>query len=78
MLSGLMNGLLSLLPNSSGLPDEVASSIEYVFDTARSMSDVVPFDTLLTVLVLALLVQSAIFLFRLINWTLNKFRGSGG
>jgi len=77
IFGSIVSGILLIFPDSGGLPDEVSDSIEFAFNTARSYSELVPFDTLLIILVLSMLVQAGFLLFKVLNWVVNKVRGSG-
>jgi len=76
-----INALLSLLPSSpvagGGLPTEVITAIASVYSWINAFSFLFPVDTLFEVLTLAIGFYVSIFFFKLINWIINKVRGSG-
>jgi len=69
--------LLLLLPGYPGLPTEVNEAIETFAEAMNGLNSLLPIDTLIQILGITLTIEGAIFLWRAINWTINKVRGSG-
>lgn len=67
----------SVLPASAGLPTEIATAIQGLAASAAEWNYFLPLDTMYTVAILAFLVEAALLLFRMVNWTVNKIRGGG-
>ena len=71
---------LSVLINAVQLVD-LPSSVNDAFQTVsiyfQKANAIFPIDTIFTIIGLVLAIESGILAIKLINWALNKFRGSG-
>lgn len=78
VLASVMNGLVSLLPQSTGLPYQMQQAIDYFGPIWAGWTSIIPaLDTMLTIVLLGITIEAAIFTYGGINWTINKLRGSG-
>lgn len=69
--------LISLLPASSVLPVEISNGFLAFATTFNKINSIFPLDTLFLLFSLFISIESGILLFKLFNWAINKFRGSG-
>lgn len=77
-LSSVLNALVGLLPTGGSLPSSINDALDYFIPIWSGWTLVVPaLDTLLTILLLGVTIEAAIFTYGGINWTINKLRGSG-
>lgn len=74
----LLKVIVSLLPSSTGVPSDVSTSITNIFSSAHSFDGILPVYELIVVLKYVLVFEAGVLLWKLINWVLNKTRGSGG
>lgn len=72
-----IDGLISLLPNFDGLPENVASAFDNVSTLLNQANYYFPVDTAFTIITLIVTFEAGIFLYKMINWVINKLRGSG-
>jgi len=63
-------GILNFLPVGSTLPDGVSQAVILIFGYMQLFNFFFPIDTLMTVFLLVLAFQGAIFAWRIIRWTL--------
>jgi len=70
-----LNAVISILPASEGLPDEIGTAFETIIGLAYDFNSVFPVDTFLTVLGLAVTFHAGIFLFNGLNWVIKKIPG---
>jgi len=73
--SSFVSFLIGLLPSSSGVPTEWTSAVYTIWSDINAFSFIVPVDTLLQVLILALTFHFAIFLYHLTMWVIRKIPG---
>jgi len=73
----LLFNLLAFLPDSQGLPSAVASSFTSLSGYAHAWDYIFPIYTLLYILTLSALFHVGILGFKIVNWIINKVRGSG-
>lgn len=77
-MTGVMNGLISLLPTGGSLPQGVDDALAYMVPIWSGWTQILPFlDTLVIIIGLGLAIELAIFTYGGVNWTINKLRGSG-
>jgi len=70
----LVSLLVGFLP-SGVLPSQITSAFAYFIGIANSFSYVIPMDTLLQVVVLALAYDGVLFIWWFINWIIRKIPG---
>lgn len=76
LIKFIANGLLSILPDTTGLPSGVSDGLNTIFAYGFLFNEIVPIDTLLQVLGIFIGFEAVIFLWHSANWLFNKFRGS--
>jgi hypothetical protein len=69
--------LFAIFPAYTGLPQNVNDTIDMIRCYLDKWDDVLPVATILEVLGIILAIEIAIFLYKIINWSVNKLRGSG-
>lgn len=74
---GMMTGLINLLPAYPGMPTPVHNAITTVTGWLVGLNDMFPMDTLYAILALTIAFELGIMTYKLVNWTINKTRGSG-
>lgn len=74
----LFYNLLVFLPDSTGLNSNITSAITTVASNAHSIDGLFPVYTLIEILKLVVIFEIGVSSFKIINWVLNKVRGSGG
>jgi len=77
ILSAILSGLIALLPSTSAINSNVDSAITFFAPKFSTWNDVLPVDSLLTIIGLVLTFEAGLLLFFSINWIFNKIRGSG-
>ncbi len=75
-LIALLTVLVSWLPNSTGIPSNVADSFNSLVTTVYAFEFIFPVRTLVSLLQLLVPIHLGFFVFRGINWVYNKFRGA--
>jgi len=73
----ILSGLLLLFPHFGGLPSAMTDALTNGFHWLHSLNYIFPIDVLLTILGLVFAFEIALKFFQIINWTINKIRGSG-
>lgn len=74
-----LTALILFLPASSGLPPEVADSLQYFIGVARSFDWLFPLNTLFLIFKLFVLFEVGVLFFKIIRWFLHLFTtGSAG
>lgn len=68
----LLSAILSLLPDGGSVPSVWTSAVYSIWSYVNQFSFVVPVDTLLTCLGIAMVFHLAIFTFRLFHWLITK------
>lgn len=68
----LLSALASILPTGGGIPIEYTQGVYTVWSDINAFSFIVPVQTLLTVLGLALAFHLAILTFKIVNWLITK------
>lgn len=77
MFRSVLQIALMLLPNSSPLPIQIQSSLNSMSTYFNYANKLLPIDTIFVIIGLGLLFESTILLFKLVNFAINKLRGSG-
>jgi len=78
LLANLIAGLLNLLPNATVLPESFNDAWTWFSDLIANIFWVIPSgETLLLILNFVMIIEGAIFTWGIINWVVNKLRGSG-
>lgn len=67
----------SFLPDSDSLPSQISDSLLVFASYFNKADSLFPVSTVFTIIALGVSVELALFFFKLINWVLNKIRGSG-
>ena len=78
ILKNLLLFILRLLPSASSLPSGIDSAFSYFSGIFSQVNYLIPLDTLFSLLSFILVFEASIFLFHMLNFIYNKFRGSGG
>jgi len=71
LLLGGVTFLLFMLPASQGLPPEIADALSYVVGLARSFDWLLPINTAVHILGLAVKFYLGVFLFVSLRWLLH-------
>jgi len=71
---GLVSLLVSFLPTGV-LPTQISTAFAYFWGVANSFSYVIPMDTLLKVVVLAIAFDGILLIWWFINWIIRKIPG---
>jgi len=74
---GMINALLYVLPTAPALQGDAITALGEIAKDILQLSWFFPLDTMVEVFFAALAIELAIFSFRVLNWGLNKLRGSG-
>lgn len=74
MVAVLISGLNSILPDVS-LPGDIATAANTASNYLANLDQIFPVSTLLAVLLLVLVVETAILFYKLIRWVYNKIPG---
>lgn len=72
-----ISSAINLLPNFSGIPDSASSAFNTGIAAIKSMGLFLPVGTLFTVLALIVSFELGVLLYKIVNWVINKTRGSG-
>jgi hypothetical protein len=67
--------MVSVLPISTGLSTDVTSAVSNVFDIAYSFDYIIPMDTVLNVLLIAVGFHAGVLAFKGVEWILRKIPG---
>jgi len=74
----VVSALLSVLPNMESLPDGFNNAWNWITDFMANLAWTIPGgDQLLIIFNLFIGVLMAFFIYKGINWVINKLRGSG-
>jgi len=70
--------ILNLLPTTAQypLPTEISSSLTLILGYAFAWNSIFPLDTLLTVALISIGLELAIFTWKIIRWVIGVVRGS--
>lgn len=78
ILFALISGFLFYFPALGSLPNALESMLDYLFTFLANLSYVIPpLQEMLVVFGLIALVEFYLASFKILNWVLNKLRGSG-
>jgi len=72
-----LGAVTSLLPSYSGLPDDLETAFNSIGTYLNQANVIFPIDTLFDCAVILVSVEFAIMTFKLLNFVINKVRGSG-
>lgn len=75
-LISVLSFLVSWLPDSTGIPANIADSMNSLVTTAYGFEFIFPVRTLVQILQLLVPIHLGFFVFRAVNWFYNKFRGA--
>lgn len=74
----IISSLLSLLPEVTDMPTGFNNAWNWITEFIGNIIYVIPSgETLLTIFGLVITIEFAIFIWKNINWVINKIRGSG-
>jgi len=68
---------ISLLPNSGELPDGITNAFSTFASYWNMANSILPMNTFFSIIVLGLAFEAGYLTFKLINFVVNKVRGSG-
>lgn len=68
----LYHALLSILPDSQGLPSSVVSSYSYFISLYYSLNWMFPVDTMMIAILIIMAFEGALMGFRFVRWILNR------
>lgn len=68
-------GFIAILPNSSGLPTAIETSITTFVNYAKAVSWVFPIETLFQALLVILAVDAGVLAWQGLNWIIKKIPG---
>jgi len=68
----LLSAILSILPEGGTIPTIWTNAVYTIWSYINAFSFIVPVDTLLTCLGIAMVFHIAIFTFRLFHWLITK------
>lgn len=77
MFNNLLRFTISLFPNAQTLPTEITSALVTFDSYFDKINSFLPLDTLFVIISLILTFEAGILTFKILNWVLNKLRGSG-
>jgi len=72
------NGLISMFPVSTGLPQEAHDAVQYIGGYFGMFAPLIPLDTLLVCLTLIFSVEIGIYGFRTLKWVVSHLPLIGG
>jgi len=68
----------NFLPNGAGVSDNFQDSFELLYSYMYGLDWLFPVTEAMQIFRWSILIYFGIFLYKSLNWTLNKLRGSGG
>jgi len=71
----IIQGILFLIPNSTGLPQPVLDAITTAWNFVNGLSYIFPVSDMLILVVLTFAIEAGILSWRFVNWILHKFPG---
>jgi len=71
-----MNPLIALLPNSSGLPDNIANAFDFILTKVNAFSFLLPVSTMLTCVGIAVVFEVTLLTVKLIVVGIRIVRGA--
>ncbi len=77
LIRALIDLLIDLFPSPSSLPSGINDAFTLLGQYFQKANAILPVDTMITILGLILTLESGILAFKIANWVINKFRGSG-
>jgi uncharacterized membrane protein SirB2 len=69
--------VIYVFPNFGGLPTQMTDALNAMQTYLQKANSILPVDTMLVVIGIALTFEAAVLTFRLTNYIVNKVRGSG-
>lgn len=72
-----LSAAIFILPPMSWVPGQIDNGINYILGVLGYFDAIIPVQSLLSALLILMGFEFAIFTYRLINWGINKLRGSG-
>jgi len=73
---GALLGFLNVLPEGGPLPSGVSDAITLIYGYMQMFNVLFPMDALFQVLLATLTFEAAMFVWRMIRWTLSVVRGA--
>lgn len=77
IIRAIIDLLIDLFPSPSSLPSGINSAFELLGGYFKKANAILPVDTMVTIFSLILTLEAGILAFKISNWVINKFRGSG-
>jgi len=74
----IVGGILSIFPDSSGLPPQVDDAVAYIGGYAGILDPLVPLATMATIISLLITVELSIFAFKGLRWIFSYVPMVGG
>jgi len=78
VVTTIITFIVNLFPSGGGLPQEVHEGAIAIGSYARAFDDLLPIDTLFTVLTLLIIIQLAVSSFYAIRWLISHIPFIGG
>jgi len=75
ILNTFMQGVLSILPDSTGLPSGITDAVHFAIYQISQWTFIFPISTVLTILGYTILIEFALWGFHGATWIYNKIRG---
>lgn len=73
----LMNFVFGFLPSVGTLPDKISDGLQFIVDHAHGLDSILPVTEAFYIIKYSLLVFVVIQIWHIINFFVNKLRGSG-
>jgi len=77
-ITSVIGFVIGLFPTGSGLPQAVHTASVQIGSYARAFDDLLPIDTLFTILTLVIIVQLSVSAFYGIRWVISHIPFIGG
>lgn len=78
ILYGLIAGMMLLIPNTEGLSGDFSDALTFFIEKADEWNGFIPSYHLLSILVIVFIIEGGIASYKVVNWIINKVRGSAG
>lgn len=69
--------VIDLFPDAVALPSAIDSSLTLIVPILSQLNSILPIATIFVIFGLYLTIEGGLLLFKIINWIINKLRGSG-
>lgn len=73
----VFSSAINLLPAGSALPSDISSALSSFSSYFSMANSFLPVSTLFSIVALGITFEAGILIFKFVNWSINKLRGSG-